>query len=1428
MLSKEKFASLFTVPLRVAKGNKFMEINALLDLGSNVTILSNSVVKKLGLEDTADAKEITWGLGGINTHGVHEGFFLPRVDIQSLGGDILEAFNVRSMDRITDMRANDWSSISNHLHEPIMKPVNEGKIDLLIGTDNMEFLLFSDHRFYKNFTAIKTILGWTVSKRNLRISDPGFVFPSPRAGLPAPISSTDCNFVLDVDLEEHDEQEMRACLASLAKAEAEAALEEEEATCLHGGGSTMAQMKREEVDVLKSIHESIERYWKVDEFPDNGVTVEEEYCISKLRDSYHEKDGKAYVDPLWKPGQPEEGLNTYGYAVCRLESVLKKLNEKEFECIDKIFQAYVDSGIVEEVEVQRPYQDDGLYWAHFPVHQPKSETTPVRPVMDGAAKCIKGKSINEYCYLSGPNLINDLTKVLTRFRKYDVAFCGDISKMFLKIQVPEEFRRYNRFVWVDKDDRKKKRIFQFTGHLFGNNGSPTCSIYATQRNADKFEKEHPKAVETIKKSTIVDDHIDSAPTVEEAVKIINGLVEIHDNIGLKIAKFASNSIEVGERLPPGTTKSDSMLMYDKYVKETELAPGTESKMPQVRTLGQYWNMVEDCLTYSDYEVDANAVWSKVACLSQHHRIFDPLQLASPILLEPKLFLQSLWSRQADWKDPLTEEEITRWKTWLEELPGLKKLRFPRVLMPGLPEDVKSKQLHVFCDASKEAYAAVAYVRVEYKDNRPVHTAIVQAKSRVNPIKLKRTIPKLELMSIELGCRLAKHCMDPLEIGIDDVHISSDSKTALQWLRLDARTLQVLCHNYCVKIQDFIPVERVKWVAGTDNPADLPTRPKTVPQLLERFSLWLKGPVYLANDQKDWPELPALDKSPDVLMEMKKEFKLFAPANSFFTRPRDREEKREVDVDKAFDSKSYRSLAHMKRVFSYVMRFVNAARSKTGGGRYKKDVVSGKEMDSVERRLVYLHQRRYFKEEIDMLEKNTLSSTHVLRRLGAFMSDGDFPLLRLSGRLSESSHLKESVRYPILLHSASDFATKLIQDRHVNVLKHAGGVKCLVCELHRSYWLIGAFPKIRKVLRECVECSRAFPKPRMQQMAPLPEERVPSDLGSCPPVFNSVAVDVAGPWRTSQGRAKARVKRWLLVFRCTVTGAICLDMLWDMSEDGFLRALQRFCNRFQTPQVIICDQGTNFVGGKNTLEDLRKAAGLRSIEFRFAPADAPHFSGLVERFVQSAKQALRVILKDATVNDEELYTAFSSAERILNDRPVGLLYEKGDLNDGECLTPSHFMLRGRIGEDLLPKSFSGNKKRFAYINGLANQFWSRLCKELSIKLRARNKWLHQRGELDVGDVVVVLDDEGHRVQSRYPIGLITGVSLGPDGLARRFDVRMANGNVLERACNKLYLLHRSGKSDETDTEEIYRPRRNPDRSDVSDGSRRSRVHHVYLL
>ena len=60
-------------------------------------------------------------------------------------------------------------------------------------------------------------------------------------------------------------------------------------------------------------------------------------------------------------------------------------------------------------------------------------------------------------------------------------------------------------------------------------------------------------------------------------------------------------------------------------------------------------------------------------------------------------------------------------------------------------------LHVFTDASKDAYGAVIYAKFQHKD-RTVNGTIVAAKTRVAPL-VAVSIPKLELMGATLGCRL---------------------------------------------------------------------------------------------------------------------------------------------------------------------------------------------------------------------------------------------------------------------------------------------------------------------------------------------------------------------------------------------------------------------------------------------------------------------------------------------------------------------------------------------------------------------------------------------------------------------------------------------------------------------------------------------------
>lgn len=79
--------------------------------------------------------------------------------------------------------------------------------------------------------------------------------------------------------------------------------------------------------------------------------------------------------------------------------------------------------------------------------------------------------------------------------------------------------------------------------------------------------------------------------------------------------------------------------------------------------------------------------------------------------------------------------------------------------------------------------------------------------------------------------------------------------------------------------------------------------------------------------------------------------------------------------------------------------------------------------------------------------------------------------------------------------------------------------------------------------------------------------------------------------------------------------------------------------------LLCDNGTNFVGGNRELQEtftamspkLQELLAGQKIRFRHNPPSAPHFGGTWEREVKSVKTAPRVILREQSVPEPVLQT-----------------------------------------------------------------------------------------------------------------------------------------------------------------------------------------------
>ena len=124
---------------------------------------------------------------------------------------------------------------------------------------------------------------------------------------------------------------------------------------------------------------------------------------------------------------------------------------------------------------------------------------------------------------------------------------------------------------------------------------------------------------------------------------------------------------------------------------------------------------------------------------------------------------------------------------------------------------------------------------------------------------------------------------------------------------------------------------------------------------------------------------------------------------------------------------------------------------------------------------------------------------------------------------------------------------------------------------------------------------------------------------------------------------------------------------------------------------------------------------------------------LESLVRSAKVALKVMLRGASLNDESFISVMTEVEALLNARP--LTHVPVDPVEPEALTPNHFLL-GRVSANLSPLSVAEEgsclKRRWKFVEALTNQFWRRWLKEYIPDLACRNKWVEPARDLEVDD------------------------------------------------------------------------------------------------
>ena len=573
------------------------------------------------------------------------------------------------------------------------------------------------------------------------------------------------------------------------------------------------------------------QFFKIEEppSPKKEFTAEEKRVEKEYEDThrYVEEDKRYMVTLPRTPGQLQLG-ESRNQALNRAASNERSLIRRQrYDAFQAVMAEYIDMGHARPVSPQdMSLAPPSIYY--MPVHsviKESSTSTKVRAVFDASAATSTKVSFNDLLAV-GPTIQPALDQTLLKFRLYPVAISGDISKMYREILLSPEDRSLHRFVWRATPDNEWTD-YEMLRVTFGVTASPYVAIKTLQQAANDFGKGHPEAQSHIKNSFYVDDFFAGAATPQEAIKLRQEVSDILSQAGFTIKKWRSSSSRVLNSVPAELQES---------IPSQELVDSHSAHYP--KALGLVWDSRKDKMA-AKIEVPPTYCATKRGVASDVAKTFDVLGWLSPVILCMKLLYRKLWQLGLDWDQEVPNELKEEHKTWRNNLCLLAGIRLPRYYFTSSnPQNVT---LQGFSDASKDAFAAVVYIRATYASGPP-SIALVISKTKVALLE-GRSIPELELCGAHLLAKILVSTTEALELSVEGVRAYSDSTIVLAWLDGSPRREKIYVANRICKINKLIPTTAWGYVSSEDNPADCASRGITANELVNH-PLWWEGPPWL--------------------------------------------------------------------------------------------------------------------------------------------------------------------------------------------------------------------------------------------------------------------------------------------------------------------------------------------------------------------------------------------------------------------------------------------------------------------------------------------------------------------------------------------------------------------------------------------------------
>ncbi|KAI8116053.1 hypothetical protein CVS40_11812 [Lucilia cuprina] len=385
-----------------------------------------------------------------------------------------------------------------------------------------------------------------------------------------------------------------------------------------------------------NLENQLRLFWEQEDLAEERkLSLEEELCEKYFVETItRDANGRYTVYLPFKNilyGKPLPTFNNTDYSALKRLKHLESsfITRPQFAADYKQFMSeYVKLNHMENIgKYPQDLPHQCFFLPHHGVLREGSVTTKLRVVFDASNKLPPQTSLNEELS-PGPALQNELPDIITRWRRFKIAFTSDLEKMFRQIKVCQEHQHY-------------QCIF-----------APFLAIRVLKQIACDGATKFPLAI---------DDVISGADTLLESIQVQQQLRQLLSGAGFNLRKWNSNSTELLKHIPKDYLATQIFELQSREI---------------VKALGLPWNPQTDCFKFNINYSFSDKI-TKCSVLSDSARLFDPLGWLAPTTILAKIMFQKLWREELDWTDPLPKTLSEEWSNYRLALKDIEKINIPR-------------------------------------------------------------------------------------------------------------------------------------------------------------------------------------------------------------------------------------------------------------------------------------------------------------------------------------------------------------------------------------------------------------------------------------------------------------------------------------------------------------------------------------------------------------------------------------------------------------------------------------------------------------------------------------------------------------------------------------------------------------------------------